>query len=49
MRADVGFNEPDLLLRNELYNEKFDRLNYQYDVAVIRALEHIVVPINKML
>ncbi|MFL2580178.1 MAG: ATP-grasp domain-containing protein [Parvicellaceae bacterium] len=48
MRADVGFNEPDLLLRNELYNEKFNRLNYQFDVAVIRAFEHVIVPIDKM-
>jgi carbamoyl-phosphate synthase large subunit len=49
MRADVGFNEPDVLLRNYLFNEEFGRLNYQTDVAVIRAFEHVVVPINKML
>ena len=48
MRADVGFNEADILLRNHLYNEQFSRLNYQYDVAVIRAFEHVVVPISKM-
>lgn len=49
MRADVGFNEPDILLRNHLNNENFQRLNYQYNVAVIRAFEHVVVPIDKML
>jgi carbamoyl-phosphate synthase large subunit len=49
MRSDVGFNEADLLLRNYLFNESFNRLNYQYDVAVIRAFEHVIVPINKMI
>lgn len=49
MRADVGFNEPDILLRNYLYNENFERLPYQSDVAVIRAFEHVVVPIKDML
>jgi carbamoyl-phosphate synthase large subunit len=49
MRADVGFNEPDVLLRNHLFNEKFSRLNYRSEVAVIRAFEHVVVPIDKML
>ena len=47
-RADVGFNEPDVLLRNHLFGETFGRLNYQYDVACIRAFEHIVVPIKDM-
>ncbi len=49
MRSDVGFNEPDILLRNYLFNEKFDRIDYQYDVAVIRAFEHQIVPIDSML
>jgi len=49
MRADVGFNEPDILLRNHLFNENFDRIPYQYDVAVIRAFEHVIVPISEML
>lgn len=48
MRADVGFNEADILLRNFLFNEKFGRIDYKYDVAVIRAFEHIIVPINEM-
>jgi carbamoyl-phosphate synthase large subunit len=49
MRADVGFNEPDILLRNYLFNENFGRLNHQTEVAVIRAFEHVVVPISEML
>lgn len=49
MRADVGFNEPDILLRNILYKEKFTRINYMTDVAVIRAFEHVVVPIQDMI
>ena len=49
MRADVGFNEVDILLRNFLFDEKFERIKYQYDVAVIRAFEHVIVPIKEML
>ncbi len=49
MRADVGFNEPDILLRNHLFDEKFERLPYSSDVAVIRAFEHVIVPISDML
>lgn len=49
MRADLGFNEPDVLLRNILYEETFDRLNYRYDVAAIRAFEHVIVPFNQLL
>lgn len=48
IRADVGFNEVDILLRNFLYGEKFSRLNYKYDVAAIRAFEHVIVPIKKI-
>lgn len=49
MRADVGFNEPDVLLRNHLDNEQFNRLGYRYNVAAIRAFEHVIVPISDML
>jgi carbamoyl-phosphate synthase large subunit len=48
MRADVGFNEPDILLRNHLFNEKFQRLNYQQDVAAIRSFQHVIVPIKDL-
>ena len=49
IRADVGFNEVDILLRNYLFNEKFSRLKYRYNVTAIRALEHVIVPMDKML
>ena len=48
MRADVGFNEVDLLLRNHLFEEEFSRIPYKHDVAVIRAFEHVIVPIDKL-
>ncbi len=49
IRASVGFNEPDLLLRNHLFDECFGRLAYIDDVAAIRAFEHVLVPISEML
>ncbi len=49
MRADAGFNEPDILLRHRLFGEKFGRLGHQTNVAVIRAFEHVLVPIDHML
>lgn len=48
IRADVGFNEVDILLRNHFYGEKFSRLDYQYDVAAIRAFQHVIIPIKEM-
>lgn len=48
IRASAGFNEPDILFRNFVLEEKFGRLNYQHNVAAIRAFEHILVPVNKM-
>jgi carbamoyl-phosphate synthase large subunit len=49
MRADAGFNEPDILLRHQLFGETFGRLGHQTNVAVIRAFEHVLVPIDQML
>jgi carbamoyl-phosphate synthase large subunit len=48
IRASAGFNEPDILFRNFLFGKKFGRLDYQYNVAAIRAFEHILVPLNEM-
>jgi carbamoyl-phosphate synthase large subunit len=48
IRADVSFNEPDILIRNFLHDEKFGRLDYLSDVAVIRAFQHSVIPIKEM-
>lgn len=48
IRADVGFNEVDILLRNILHGETFGRLSYRSDVAAIRAFEHVIVPMADM-
>lgn len=48
IRADVGFNEVDILLRNRLFNEEFGRINYKHNIAAIRAFEHVIVPIAKL-
>ena len=48
IRADVGFNEPDILIRNFVLGEHFGRLPYQTGVAAIRALQHVIVPLEKM-
>jgi carbamoyl-phosphate synthase large subunit len=49
IRADVGFNEVDVLLRNALLGESFGRLAYRTNVAAIRAFEHVIVPIDRLL
>jgi len=48
IRAAVGFNEPDVLIRNFLNNEIFTHLDYQYNVAAIRAFKNIIVPCTEM-
>lgn len=48
LRADVGFNEPDILIRNYLFNEQFSQIPYQTDVAIIRKFENIIVPKAKL-
>lgn len=48
IRADVGFNEPDVLIRNFLFDEVFEHLNYQTDVAAIRAFQNIIVHLSVM-
>lgn len=49
IRADVGFNEVDLLLRNSLFSESFGRQDYQSNVAAIRAFEHVIVPMEHLI
>jgi carbamoyl-phosphate synthase large subunit len=44
IRAEVGFNEPDILLRSFLRGEQFGRLPYRAGVAAIRAFQHTIVP-----
>jgi len=48
IRAEVGFNEPDTLIRNYLFSETFGRLDYQTDVAAIRAFRTLIVPLSVM-
>lgn len=47
-RADVGFNEPDTLIRNFCGDERFGRLSYTVNVAAIRAFSNIVVPLEEL-
>jgi len=44
IRADAGFNEPDVMLRNFLDGERFGRLGYRSDLVALRAFEHVLVP-----
>ena len=44
IRGDVGFNEPDVMIRHFVFGEEFKRLGYRSDVAVIRAFQTVVVP-----
>jgi carbamoyl-phosphate synthase large subunit len=48
IRAEVGFNEPDILIRNFLSGDTFGRLDYQTNVAAIRALRSLIVPVSAM-
>jgi len=48
IRALVGFNEPDVLIRHFHLGEEFGRLNYQYDVAAIRSFHNTIVPLSVM-
>jgi len=48
IRASVGFNEVDVLLRNFLDGAPIGRVPYADGVAVIRAFEHVVVPVSEM-
>ncbi len=48
IRAQVGFNEADTLIRNFVFGEQFARVNYQTDVAAIRAFASVIVPSKDM-
>jgi carbamoyl-phosphate synthase large subunit len=51
IRAQAGFNEVDLAIRNFLLNEPITRQTYQTNVAAIRAFQNQLVPlevINKL-
>lgn len=49
IRADAGFNEPDVLFRNFLLNETFGRLDYRTNVAALRAFQNLLVPMHDLL
>jgi carbamoyl-phosphate synthase large subunit len=48
IRAAAGFNEPDMLIRNQLFHESIPRQNYQTDVAAIRAFSNLLVPMAEL-
>jgi len=48
IRADVGFNEPDVLIRHFVLGEECGRIPYRRDVAAIRALQAVIVPVSTM-
>ncbi len=47
-RAEAGFNEPDVLIRNFCFNENFGRLPYRTNLAAIRAFSQLVVPMEEV-
>jgi carbamoyl-phosphate synthase large subunit len=48
IRADVGFNEPDEMIEHFVLGRKPARLSYRTNIAAIRALQHILVPMPDM-
>lgn len=48
IRAEAEFNEPDLVLRDQLFGETPGRQTYRTNVAAIRAFRSILVPREEM-
>jgi carbamoyl-phosphate synthase large subunit len=48
IRADAGFNEPDELIEHFVFGKEPARLSYRTNIAAIRALQHILVPMSDM-
>jgi len=44
IRAAAGFNEPDLLIKDFLFQQPVRRVEYQTDVVAIRAFSNLLVP-----
>ena len=42
IRAAVGFNEPDILIRNFLENEEFGRIDYRKGIIALRGLANVI-------
>ena len=43
MRAEAGFNGPDILFRNFVLGEEFDRLNWKRNMLALRTLRNVMV------
>lgn len=43
MRAYAGFNEPDILIRNVLFDEKITDVNYETGIVMMRYLNELFV------
>jgi carbamoyl-phosphate synthase large subunit len=48
IRADAGFNEPDIVIRDQFHGETMGRQAYQTDVVAIRAFQSILVPLQEL-
>jgi carbamoyl-phosphate synthase large subunit len=48
IRAECGFNEPDVLIGSLLLGERAQRIDYRRNVAAIRAFQNVIVPIAEM-
>lgn len=46
IRAQAGFNEVDLAIRNFLYGEEFSRQYYLTNVFAMRALQNRIIPLG---
>lgn len=46
-RAEMGFNEPDAIIRSFLYSEKIKNIRHKLGYAVIRKFANTVVPLTK--
>ena len=48
IRAEAGFNEPDMVIRDQLLGEEVGRQDYRVNVAAIRTFRALLVPIEEM-
>ena len=48
IRAQAGFNEPDMVIADQVLGQTVGRQAYQTDVAAIRAFQSILVPVADM-
>ncbi|WP_290595652.1 MULTISPECIES: ATP-grasp domain-containing protein [unclassified Archaeoglobus] len=48
VRAYAEFNEPDIMIRNLLYDEKVFNVNYRKGIAMVRYLNELFVEVEKL-